>query len=89
MSRAESNIGRGLTQLPCSTRTAIASLGRKPQSCYECASKKKKKNLLIAELIVKFQTIFHCLQESCFVQASQYADYLATEPPHCCLKLNL
>lgn len=33
--------------------------------------------------------VFHCLQESCFVKAHQYADYLATEPPYHCLNMKL
>lgn len=52
-------------------------------------TKPPQHHLLIAELIIEFQKIFHDLQEGCFVQASQHADYLATEALYCCLKLDL
>lgn len=79
MSRAEANAEKGLTQLLCNTRTAIAPSARSPWYYYEHTS--KEMNLLLAEQIGKYLLEFKCLQESCFLPAHQCAGYLATELP--------
>lgn len=81
MSRAEANAEKGLTQLLCNTRTAIAPSARNPWCYYEHTS--KEMNLLLAEQIGKYLLEFNCLQESCFLPAHQCARYLATELPCC------
>lgn len=87
MSRAEANAEKGLTQLLCNTRTAIAPPARNPWYYYEYTS--KEMNLLLAEQTIKFQKIALLQAGKYFPPASQCAGYLATEPPSCYLKLNL